>query len=73
MESKILLLGGFYLRRNQQIKKMLESGSNNSDLLMEIVTQAMPILKKYYPQLNADGFLDDVYTTLQSLLAESQA
>lgn len=67
---QLLPLVGFYLRRNQQINAMLESGGNNSDLLLEIVTQAMPILKKHYPQLNKDGFLDDVYTTLQEVFSK---
>jgi len=48
----------------------LESGSSNSDFTLEVISQAMPILKKYYPQLNTDGFLDDIYTTLQEVLAD---
>jgi hypothetical protein len=69
MQTKTaLLMLQFYLRRGSQISAMLESGGNSSDLFMEIVSQAMPIVKKYYPHLNADGLLDDVYTTLQQVL-----
>ena len=71
---QLLPLVGFYLRRNQQIRSMLGSVNNEKSSLMvlEIVSQAMPLLKKYYPELNKDGLLDDVYTTLQEVLDQPE-
>ena len=65
--KQILLLVQFYERHNQRINDLL-TGSSNSQLPLEIVSQALPIVKKYYPDLNSDGFLDDAYTTLQALV-----
>lgn len=68
---QLLPLVGFYWRRNQQISKLVDSGSHSdqsSHLLLDIANAAVPILKKYKPDLNAEGLLDDVLNTLKEVL-----
>lgn len=68
----LLPLVGFYWRRNQQIEKLVSSGKNSdgsSHFVLDVMTAATPILKKYCPILNEDGLLDDALTTLKEVLA----
>lgn len=67
---QLLPLVGFYWRRNQQLDKLVAQGqSGDSHIVVELAEAIVPLMKKYYPALNADGLLDDALTTLKDVLA----
>ena len=67
---QLLPLIGFYWRRNQQLDTLLTKGqSGNSHIVIDVAVVIVPLLKKYYPALNADGLLDDALKTLQEVFA----
>ena len=71
---QVMPLIGFYFRRSQEIEKLLDSGaSSDGHLVLDVLHAVVPLLKKYYPELNKAGLLDDVVTTLTEVLAISPA
>ena len=67
----LLPLVGFYWRRSAQIDKLVGSGTHSdgtSHLVLDVLTTAAPLLKKYWPALNQDGMLDDALVTLKEVL-----
>jgi len=69
---QLLPLVGFYWRRNQQINRLVASGrgsDQSSHIVLDIANAAAPLLKKYCPQLNEDGLLDDALNTLKEVLS----
>jgi hypothetical protein len=67
---QVVPLLGFYLRRGSEIEALLDKGtSSDSHLILDLLDAGMPLLKKYYPDLNEKGLLDDIATTLKEVLA----
>lgn len=68
---QLLPLVGFYWRRNQEISALVGAGRSSdqsSHIILDIASAAVPLLKKYYPNLNKDGLLDDALGTLKEVL-----
>ncbi len=69
---QLLPLVGFYWRRNQEISALVASGhgsDQSSHIILDIANAAMPLVKKWYPNLNKDGLLDDLLNTMKEVLA----
>lgn len=66
---QILPLVGFYWRRHSQIEELLKSSNGDSHVVLDVLSANVPLLKKYFPNLNKDGLLDDAITTLKEVLA----
>ena len=72
----LLPLVGLYWRRSQQIDKLVGSGAHSdgtSHLVIDVLTAATPLLKKYWPAINEEGLLDDVVSTLKEVLSPPPA
>jgi hypothetical protein len=67
---QLLPLVGFYWKHSQDIEKLVGSGhsDNGSHIMLDLAQAAVPLLKKYYPQLNTNGLLDDGLSTLKEML-----
>jgi hypothetical protein len=39
--------------------------AGNSSLLLDVATVLVPVIKKHWPELNANGLLDDTLSLLQ--------
>jgi hypothetical protein len=70
-----LPLVGFYWRHGAQINAMIpKSGTGEqASLVLDVATAMVPIIKKHWPQLNAEGLCDDALTTLREVLAPPTA
>lgn len=64
----ILPAMSFYLRRHEQIRALSGTLSSNPGAVVAVAVALVPVIKKYWPQLNADNILDDALTTLQQTL-----
>jgi hypothetical protein len=71
----IMPLVGFYWKHGSQIEAMFSGGStpDGSHLLLDVASALAPVVKKHWPQLNADNLLDDGVATLRALLAPPPA
>lgn len=66
---------GFFWKHGEQISEMLpKSGTaGQSSLLLDVTTALAPVVKKHWPQLNANGLCDDAVTTMKEVLAPPAA
>lgn len=60
-------LVAFYMRRHEQIGALLEGSGALPDLLRSNI----PVIKKHWPQYNADGLLDDLLAAVNAAMAPS--
>lgn len=58
---------GFYWKHGAQVNALLSknSGPEQSSLLADIATAAVPIIKKHWPALNANNLCDDALAALK--------
>lgn len=63
-------LVGFYWKHGTQINEMLAKSSTpgQSSLALDTVTAMAPVIKKRWPQLNANNLIDDAVQTLKEVL-----
>jgi len=63
-------LVGFYWKHGTQINAMVpKSGTGGqSSLILDIATAAVPVVKKHWPQLNANNLCDDALAALKEVL-----
>ena len=67
---QLLPILAFYLKHGKQIETLVDSGQSGSGhLLDDLVQAAVPLLKKYYPALNQNAFLDDALALAQEVTA----
>lgn len=62
---------GFYWKHGTQLNALMSknAGAGQSSLLTDIATAAVPIIKKHWPALNAEGLCDDALTALKEATA----
>lgn len=67
-------LVGFYWKHGAQINAMLpKSGTGaQSSLILDAATAMIPVVKKHWPWLNADGLCDDALSTLKEVLTPTE-
>lgn len=68
----IIPIMGFYMRRHEQIRSLAGALSGNPGAVVALATALVPVVKKHWPQFNADGILDDALTTLQQTLDDGK-
>lgn len=68
---QITPLFGLWWRRSNEIQSLIPktSGERSSQELIDLITALTPVIKKYYPTLNAKGLVDDVANTLKEVLS----
>jgi len=66
----IMPIVGFYWKHGQQINAMIpKSGTGaQSSLILDIAAAAVPVIKKHWPQLNANNLCDDALAALKEVL-----
>ncbi len=72
----LLPLVGFYWRRHGELEALVARGHSvdgSTHVVLDIASAAVPLLKRYYPALNANGMLDDALVTLRQVLTPSQS
>ena len=62
----IVPLIGFWYRHHDQLSALVADGKNHG-MVLDFLKTNLPLIKKYYPQLNANGILDDLVTTLGAM------
>ena len=60
---------GFWWKHGDQVDALFSAGAGDGSLFPDIVNAAVPVLKKHWPALNANGLLDDAVATLKEVLA----
>ena len=66
---------GYYWKHGAQINALFTKTSDEgqSSLLLDIAAAAVPVIKKHWPELNANSLLDDALSTLRETIAPSPA
>ena len=67
----IIPIAGFYFKHGSQISALLpkSSGPSQSSLLLDVADALAPVVKRHWPQLNANGLVDDAVKTLHEMFA----
>ena len=65
-------LVGFYWKHGTQINTMLAKGGNQPSLVLDVATAMAPVIKKHFPQFNADNLCDDALATLKEVLTPQE-
>jgi len=67
----LMPLLGFYYRQHAQISQIFggDGSGKGSEIVIELASTAVPLLKKHWPAYNANGLLDDALSTLKEVLA----
>lgn len=62
---------GFYWKHGNQINALIpKSGTaGQTSLLLDVAAALAPVIKKHWPQLNAEGLTDDALATLKEVLS----
>ena len=68
---QIMPLVGFYWKHGTQINAMIPKSNTagQPSLLLDVATALAPVIKKHWPELNANGLTDDALSTLKEVLA----
>ena len=66
---------GFYWKHGTQIEEMVAGGGTpgESSLILALAEANVPVIKRRWPALNANGLLDDALQTLRDMLAPDVA
>lgn len=56
----------FYMRRHKQLTSI---SKNSPEMILDLAKILVPFIKKYWPQLNDRGLLDDVLHTLDAVFS----
>lgn len=56
---------GFYMRRHEQLSKL--AATANPGAVLALLDALLPVIKKYWPEYNKDGLLDDAVATLKAM------
>ena len=61
----------FLLKHSQQLHDLLSKGGTpeGSHIVVDIATALLPVVKKNWPALNANGLLDDALSLLKEQLS----
>jgi hypothetical protein len=63
---RIIPLAEYYEKHSDQIEAMIPVAKpGESSLLLDFATALVPIIKKHWPSLNANGLLDDTLDLLK--------
>ena len=69
----LMPLVGFYWKHGNQINSLIpKSGVGQTSLLLDVATAMAPVIKKHWPQLNANGLTDDALSTLKEVLTNTE-
>lgn len=68
---QLLPLVGLYWRRSKELSALVPKAASDksSQEILDLLTALAPVVKKYYPTLNANGLVDDVIATMKEVLA----
>jgi hypothetical protein len=61
----------YFLKHGSQITALLAKGNTpgGSHIILELLAANLPIIKRTWPELNANGLLDDTVAMLQEQMA----
>ena len=58
----------YFFKHGSQIQTLLEKGNTpgGSHLILELLNANLPLIKKTWPELNANGLLDDTIAMMKA-------